>query len=681
MNSSDFKSVLPVAYIEAFLRHHRIRWQQIEDGDKVWLTKDGRRPLTVPDIERLISLSDPVIWAFMNLTERKGVQNPEGGGWYAKPGQPWKLFPVQAKLARLKGNVIAECGSEVGKTRDIVLGTLWEADTANGGDDNLIAADSEGTLGSIWEELTYQLEANPHIGGGVKNGRLKPHPFFELNNDFTIYGRICGHNGKQFRGLHITRTIRADEVTLWKNPTQFSELFRAGKPGCAFRLESTPDGDYSSPFSEMCARAVPYDAAPEIVKTENETDDVRFRKINIKKSDLPAPFWSEKRHQHFIELYGGEQDVRYQTNVNGAWGSPSYSVFPMYLLEPNLKGGISLPWYRLVVANVDHVSNEVSIVAASLDPVSDTEEGSNREQIIAREKFAVADAQSIATEIAKFFPPTGDWIDPQLYCGVDPGSADDPAEFLFVRKLGDRWQDVFRLHIRGASWPQQAELLAGVDHVSGHRARYSIDNGSAGAALIQTLAETQNYSACPKCREYVDWSERLDGRNFGSAIDMRDPETGEVLLNPDRKDSHSNPLPFRVNNKEYGTRILERKMQGRKLEIANDGGAGNQKLASAQLLVNHTEVGKNRQAGSSNRIFKGIDDHAVDARRQAALAIISWEFDGMRESPSAKNVRTAGPRESMQAFRQSPVAARGRVGSGLDGFGVASGSVRGGLFR
>lgn len=676
--------VIPVAYIERFLTKHKIRMEQVENGQPVWMTAEGPVPLTIPDIERLISREDPVIWAFLNLTEAKSIPSEaELGKWVTRAGDPWKLWPVQAKMARIAGNLIVECGSEVGKTRDVILGSSRDADLAIGGGSSMIAADSDITLLQIWAELEFQLEKNKNIGGGVVDRQIKPFPVFKFANDYEIIGRICGHNGKQFRGAHISGAIRADEVAMWKNPTQFSELFRAALPGCAIRLYSTPDGDYSSPFFGFCDRAVSVDATKEAFVATGEAEDVRFRKINIRKSDAPSPFWSEKRQAFYRELYGGEQSVRYITNVNGGWGSPSYSVFPTHLLEPNLSGGRTLPWYRIVAATMDHEASELGLVAACLDPASETEEGVNLEQIIGREKFPLMEADQIAREIAKWYPGslTGDWVDPELYCGVDAGSSEDPTELVVARVIGRVWQDVFRLHLRSATWPQQAEILAALDHASGHRVRYSIDSGSAGSALVQTLTETPRFRRCPetRCGSLVHFGERLEGRNFGAAVDEIDIETGEPLLNPDRKDGSGNLMPFRVSNKEFGTRILERKMQKRELQIADDGGAGTQKLSGAQLLVNHTETGRNAANGS--RKFKGIDDHLVDARRQLALVIVGWTFDGMRVSPTLRNSPSAGPRQSMTAFAGPGIrrVAAGGVASGM-GAAFGGGNLRGGVF-
>ena len=260
-NPPALESRLHFSYIERWLVKNGVTVDQIEEGKPCWPTAEGRIPLTITDIERLISVKDPVAWAWLNLTERDSVVDEETGEILIHSGAPWALFPAQARLARARGNIIVECGAEVGKTRDIVLGTLWEVDAWPGGANDLIAADSDITIEEIWGEIEFQLDSNPGIGGGVVSTSGKPFREKVFANGSRFQIRLCGHEGKQFRGGHFSPGIRADEVAKWKNQQQFNELWRAGKPGCHFRLYSTPDGDYSSPYYALCNRATPYEAA------------------------------------------------------------------------------------------------------------------------------------------------------------------------------------------------------------------------------------------------------------------------------------------------------------------------------------------------------------------------------------------------------------------------------------
>lgn len=608
---------LAAPYIERWLTKNGVAAEQVERGEPFWPTPEGPIALSIADIERMISMKDPVAWAWLNLVERDSVVDEETGEILIQAGNPWALFPVQAKMARERGNLIIECGAEVGKTRDIVLGTLWECDTWPGGASDLIAADSDITLAEIWSEIEFQLDANPAIGGGVVDSSVKPYREKVFANGSRFQMRLCGHDGKQFRGGHFSPGLRADEVAKWKNQQQLNELWRAGKPGSHFRIYSTPDGDYSSPFYALCERAVEVGAAAKQKKKKANAEEPSFRKVNITKMDLPHPFWNEKRAAHYREMYGGENSIGWQTNVLGKWGSPAYSVFPMPVLKPCLK---YLPHYRVVVVLVDRETGRFKLRAARLSPDLETLEGGRREELLCREERPMLSGAELGAAIAAFFPNLVDWTDPALYCGADLGSASDPSEFLFARRVGLIWSDVFRLHLENADWPVQADVVAHLDHASGHRVRYGFDNGSAGAALVQAITQMEPYRACPVCRCPVYFAERLHGFGFGDHCDEIDVETGEVIPNPDKKDAAGNPMPHRLSNKEFSTRVLERKAQAAQLAIAHDAGAEDQRLAAAQLLVNHTYSGVTTKG---ERRFRGEDDHAVDARRQLALIIAS----------------------------------------------------------
>lgn len=638
------QSRLHSAYIERFLEEHKISLRQVEEGQPVWPTATGKVPVSIEDIERLVSIDDPVAWAWLNFVERKALRDDEDGKVIIPAGSPWALFDVQAAMARDTGNMIYECGAEVGKSRDVVLGCLWKTDTKEQGWSGLIAADSDITLQEIWTEIEFQLEENPAIGGGLVSTRVKPYREKTFVNGNSFQLRLCGHDGKQFRGAHAD-DVWADEVTKWKYWQQFNELWRAGRPGCEFRLYSTPDGDYSSPFYQMCVRSTPRDGSRggsvETKPSAPLSDEIpKSGKRTITKMQLPYPLWSESRAAKYREQFGGEQSIGWITNVLGGWGTPSYSVFPMPTLKPCLK---YLPHYRMVTAVIDREKRAVIFSAARLSSKLDTEEGGVREDILAREVIPMVSGAELGKMIAAFFPE--DWLrdftDPVLVCGGDLGSSQDPTELIFQRVVGSKWIDVFRLHLANADWPEQAAVVAALDHASGHRVKYGFDSGSAGAALVQVLTQMEEFWVCPMgCSAPVYFAERLSAFGFGDYSDEIDIRTGEPIPNPDKRDKNGNAMPRRLNNKEFSTRMLERKAQARDLEIAWDAGAGNPNLSGPQLLVNHTWISMNNK---SERQFKKTDDHHVDARRQAALTIVAGLRDVFIE-PSRETVASAGPR-------------------------------------
>jgi hypothetical protein len=264
---------IAIEFVEPWLKKYGITPDDLEDERPVWPTANGTVALRCEEIENLIAIEDPYIWAWLNLQERDSVVDEETREVYVTKGAPWNLFPVQARMARIKGNLIVCSGSEIGKTRQIVLGTLHEVDCWPGGANDLIAADSDITIAGIWDEIEYQCYKNPRIGGGVKDSGLKPFRFMEFQNGSRFEMRLCGFDGKQFRGGHFSPAIRVDEAAKWKNPAQWNELWRAGKPGSFFQIYSTPDGDFSSPFYSLCSRAVDIDgvAAGPLTRSRQST--------------------------------------------------------------------------------------------------------------------------------------------------------------------------------------------------------------------------------------------------------------------------------------------------------------------------------------------------------------------------------------------------------------------------
>jgi hypothetical protein len=654
-------------YVEAWMRRYFVSWRQLRfDEARVRGVGGQVMEVRLADIEELIAIEDPVVWAWMNLAERRTLH--VDGVEAVTAGRPWSLFPIQAALARVHGDLIIECGSEVGKTRDIVLRALWRSDTIPNSS-RMIGGDSDQTLIPIWEEIEAQLEQNPTIGGGVVEEKchIKPNRKKVFQNGAELELRLAGFDGKNFRGGHFSDEILGDEVAKWKNPLQWSEFMRAAMPGASVRPYSTPDGDYSSPFYEKCARAVPINGSksssePLVPSAEGER---RFRKFQISKRQLPYPFWSDARAAALREFYGGEHTVGWLTNVEGAWGSPSYSVFPMPTMAPCLR---SLERYAMVTARIDKRERKVLISASRLDPALDLDEDSaTSERMLAREHVLLPDGfresgRELGRRIAGFFPGLQGVTTPVLHVGADLGSAQDPSEIIFQQVVGKRWIDLFRVHLRGAEWNEQLEVFVELDHASGHCAFYTLDSGSAGSLLVSNL--TQDPITCPECPTVIYFAERLEGRNFGQSCDEIDIETGEPLGNPDDRDPNGDPRPFRLSNKEFSTRILERKMAAGELEIAKDGGAGDQRLSGPQLLVNHTATGVNKRG---ERVFRAVDDHHVDARRMAALGIVSKvRHDGF-VTPASGDLVTVGKRENYSDVIGSSIAGDfGREPLGLD---------------
>jgi hypothetical protein len=612
------KPLLPAAMVARFLTKHGITVEQIAEGRPCWKMPDGLKPLTIGDVETLIAVADPVAWMRLNLIEPRDVLNADTGEVAIVKGSPWVLAPVQERMARISRNALFECGAETGKTRNIIGRSLWLCDTRPGSK-VLIACANQTVAEEIAVAADWQADQNGKIAQG-KRRKLAKSPFYALTfeNDSEIQLRLVGAAGEQLRGFHGT-ALFGDECALWRSLKCFTELYRAGESGAVVQLFSTHNGDRASAWYGIVSRARPLD------KREGERFDDTvagelepgFVKMRISKLDLPPPLWGPARKREAVALYNGEGSSEYRQNVLGEIGDPMTSIFSASLLEPCLSRTIEK--YRLVVAEVDRESRRARFRAARLS-------GSKlaAEEILADEEIPLGNDFDFGETLARFFPETAEATEPRLYAGADLGSEKDPTEIIVARVDGPRWTDLFRLNLCNATWETQVAVFAALDCASHHRVRWGLDAGSAGIFLAQRLA-SRDFEVCPKCRRDTHLSERVSAFNFGEVVDEVDPDTGEPVTDPDKRDAAGRPQARRLSRKEASTRILEARVQKRNLVLADDDGAGDARLGVSALMRGVSQIGITSRG---ERRFDGRNDHHADARRQLALAIAKDAKDG-----------------------------------------------------
>ncbi len=622
-------SLLPDVAIADFLTHYRLDAADVLAGKPVWKEADAegkvrKVPLTVERIEALIGARDPVAWARLNLREVRDLVDDDGKVVIPR-GSPWILRPAQERLARLDVDFVSESASETGKTRDAALRALRYAAFHDGGK-VLIVTHAERTQEEMALAILDQVDRERGIGNrGIAGGLIgKPQraPFwrYTFRNGATITLTISGGDGGSMLSQHVGLLI-LDEAQKFRSQQVFNEAWRAIDPGGRVAVYGTPSGNYSSPFYHLCASSRPIDGRDEAKVERGDTPEgdpaPEFVKINISRLDMGYPFVTPRRKASWIAKFGGVESFGYQNNVLGRWSSASHSVWPMEtMLRPNLT--VNLPHYRIVVGDVNREEQTVRVRAARLSCVV-----GEAEKMIADRTSALFSAD-LSSTIASFYPST-DWIAPTLICGVDLGSEADPTEALFVRVTeSGRWEDVFRLVLRRAEYyPVQRDVFAALDHASGHVANFGFDAGNAGGSFVQELRE--RFAKCPICGKDTGFERRSDAYAFGGVQEEVDILTGTLILNPD-KSRDGAEVAHKVSNKEAATRHLTRRMQAKLLAIADDGGAGDQNLAAAQLLVNHVYEGTTSRGEMK---YRGIDDHAVDARRCVALVIARQIRDGL----------------------------------------------------
>ena len=230
--------------IDALLRRNRWSWQALERGD----LKLGDQALNVDRLQWWLVNADPVLWVETNL-----VNKPEDGGGL------WQLFPYQRPSLRFRGHVVHQDGAEVGKSREIVGLLLWGCLAVERGS-VLVGSALDGDLDEIWEEVEWQLSANPYLAGSLRTRTTKPYRRLTWRNGLRVLFRPAGHDGRAYRGIHVRGWLLHDEAAKVVNPRSWSEFWRAAKPGCEIRIYSVPTGDRQCTFQRIADNAVPADS-------------------------------------------------------------------------------------------------------------------------------------------------------------------------------------------------------------------------------------------------------------------------------------------------------------------------------------------------------------------------------------------------------------------------------------
>ena len=331
--------VVPEEDFEQFLQRFDWTWHQIA-------REEFPAPFRGLDEFQLACIcADPVLWCSAFL------RDPDD------PEKPWEFWDYQKESARYYGNTLHECGAEVGKTRGIIGHALHKAYTVERGG-GLITAPMAIHYIEIIDAINEQLSYNKDLKKARILYRKHPHHHMRWSNGFTIDFRPTGYDGEALRAVHVPTFAIMDESSKAKNPTIFKEFWRAGKPGCNFKLYSVPDGDRSTVFYKLCQKAEGKLDEKEEIDALTIRRDLEFKKFHWSKELMPAPFWTPERRRFYIDTFGGEDSPGYQQNVLGNWGDPENSVFPWYQFARVLK---DIPEYRCLKILVDESHGEVSL--------------------------------------------------------------------------------------------------------------------------------------------------------------------------------------------------------------------------------------------------------------------------------------------------------------------------------
>lgn len=611
--------LVPQADFEAWLQRHDWTWHQLARSE----FPEGYA--SSADFQLACIMSDPVLWVQCFLREPEDPDHQE----------PYNLWDYQKEALRHRGNKIYYCGAEVGKTRDIVADTLYMAFTNVLGS-GLIGAPQQTHLDEIIEALNDQLEWNPELGKARRHpyvqGGWKKHPhhafyFYGEKHRFKIDFRPSGYDGEAYRGVHARTFVKKDEAAKDKNKKQWSEFWRAMKPGCLAGIYSVPDGDRSCDFFKLKERSLGTKKKEEVEKdlfadAGSHVRDLKFTLIQWPKTIMPAPYWSEERRRFFIDQYGGEDAPEYRHNVLGEDGDPEDTVFPWHQLKMCIK---DIPEYRCLKILVDSTNNEVSVNGYKCEYVAGDHGPIPRQVSLIDTRYAKREF----FESSPLLPPAGDNHDCQdterrvptentsefrkliknffvsvhglKRGGADFGYSGDPTEIVVKSIYGNREKVVARLQLKHVTYDQQCQALDAVDDVYGPKENiiWGTDFGNAGSAVAHDLQGLPQY-------QHKDYEDRLKGFQFESNTDNVD-EHGDPVIDA-RKDE-----PAKITLKELSTDILTKKVQNQESEYPPD-------ADFILYYTNHTV-----RYGGKHRIYKKEDDHLIDADRCQKLAQILAE--------------------------------------------------------
>lgn len=534
--------------------------------------------------------ADPALWVPCFLREPEDPDHQD----------PWSLWDYQKEGLRYRGSKVYDCGAETGKSRDIIADNLYCAFTiANGS--GLVGAPQQTHLDEIIEGMHDQLCYNPDLMPSLKRWKKHPHHAMYFVNGFKIDFRPSGHDGEAFRGVHVRTFAKLDEAAKMKNPRQWSEFWRAMKPGCTAAIYSVTDGDRSCDFYKLKERAK--------LKSNAVTDsgDLRdmpshlkkltFRHFCWPKTIMPYPYWSEERRQFYIEQYGGEDSPGYKHNVLAEDGDPEYSVFPWEQLRHCVK---EIPEYRCLKVLVEASRNEVIVTGYKVEMAAGDSGPVPRKitliDTVFRNSTFFDAPEGQESEFRKLIKNYFVTVPGLTRGGGDFGFSGDPTELIVKSVIGKRKRTVARLQLKHVKYDQQCQALDALDDVYGPQDSMSwgTDFGNAGSAVAHDLQGLPQY-------RHKNYDDRLRGFQFASTTDNIDEEGNAVI---DSKDGR----PVKITLKELATDHMTKRIQRLDAEYPPD----------PDLLTfypNHTVT-----FGGKYRIYKKEDDHLIDADRAETLA-------------------------------------------------------------
>lgn len=592
-------------WVGELLEKQGLSWRAFESGE-LWKTKAW--PFDdLDDLWIFLIGSDPVRFVETCLFEREVEGHP-----------PWRLWPYQKVSMRHPGNTIHQCGSEVGKTREIVGLAIYRLICGRG--DQLFAGALDAHCEMAYKEITWQLEHNPWLENRIKRTAKKPYKEIEAENGNLIFFRPAGTTGGAFRSAHVKQAGYFDEAPHCVSEEAWAQFFTRMKPGAPIKIYGVPNGLRESKFYELSQKWEECDSLDPKVPAPGG-----YTKFRWSQKLKPPPYWSDERDDQLARDLGGRSSSKYAQQVEGFHGDPTSSVFPWAIVKPCVR---RIPGYRVLELGIDsataevridvHALNDGYVVGNALGDDDAVGEEPMRRIVVETEPVAAFEHGELEPRIAawerlfrRFLPE----IPQPAIVGGDLGYQNDPTQLLIgthvppdflldASKMGNQYIDprhdgprrrlswgsarfFARIELRKFDYPTQEAVLRAVHRVVSPEMGHGYDAGGAGTPILQFLDRTHG-------DEGIDFTAVF----FNGKIPDRDPDTGEVAKGADGK-------PLLVDNKEYATRLLELAFQRQEIELPYDELWLNQ-LAGHVATIHPT---------TGSRRFPKKKDDIVDAAR------------------------------------------------------------------
>jgi hypothetical protein len=543
------------------------------------------------DFQMACFCSNPLLWipAFLREPEDPNHQDP------------YSLWDYQKESIIYPGHTIHKCGAEVGKSREIIGWGIYKSFTTSNGS-GLTGAPQQTHLDEIIEAVTDQMDYNSDLAPSLIEHKKHPHHRFKFANGFKWYFRGSGYDGEAYRGIHVRTFAMKDEAAKDDNVKQWSEFFRAVKPGCIVRLYSVPDGRRDTEFYRLSKIAEGNTTQEEELEIDSfkaaagHIKAIKFRIFKWSKELMPPPYWTPERKKFYIDLYNGEDSPDYKHNVKGEDGDPANSVFPWQQFKYCIK---DIPEYRCLKVLVDAANNEVIVTGYKCEYVAGDNGPVPRIIDLVDTTFRNStffDDEKDGSEFRKVIKSFFSGAPGLKSGGGDFGFSGDPTELTIKNIIGKKERKIARLQLRGVTYDQQCEALDAMDDVFGpmESLSWGTDYGNAGSAVAHILQGQERY----KHKDYIN---RLKGFQFESTAEDIDEDGTAIIDNKTNK-------PAKKTMKELATEnLLVKKMQRMDLEYPPD----------PDIITQYT--GHTVTAGK-HRIYSKGNDHIIDSDRAQALA-------------------------------------------------------------